>query len=56
MTILQRLRFIINERGSFLALYRGLSPGLYRSFLSNGFAMVAMQYAQKKVSEYGLRK
>jgi hypothetical protein len=55
MTIPQRLLFIVNERGGFFALYRGLGPGLYRSFLSNGFAMVVMQFAQKKVSEYGLR-
>ena len=55
MTVMQRLKFIVRERGSFLALYRGLGPGLYRSYFANGFAMIIMSYAQRKISEWGLR-
>jgi hypothetical protein len=55
MTLTQRLKYIVRERGGFFALYRGLGPGLYRRFFANGCAMVVMQYAQKKVSEFGLR-
>ena len=45
----------MRERGGFLALYRGIWPGTLRSFLSNGTSMVVMVWAQKKVSELGLR-
>ena len=47
---MQRIRFILNERG-------GLIGTVYmnRSFLANGSAMVVMQYAQRKVTEWGLR-
>jgi solute carrier family 25 carnitine/acylcarnitine transporter 20/29 len=55
MTIPQRFRFIIRERGGYFGLYRGLAPGLFRSFVANGCAMVVMQYAQRKVSQYGWR-
>jgi hypothetical protein len=55
MNVTQRFRFIINERGGYLGLYRGLGPGLFRSFVANGCAMVVMQYAQKKVTRYGWR-
>lgn len=55
MSVRQRLMFIVRERGGVLALYRGLGPGLYRSFFANGFAMIIMAYAQRKVSELGLR-
>jgi len=54
-TLTQRLKYIMRERGGFLGLYRGLGPGLFRSFFANGFAMIVMQYAQRKISEYGLR-
>ena len=43
------------ERGGFLALYRGIWPGTLRSFISNGTSMVVMVWAQKKVSDLGLR-
>ena len=33
----------------------GLGPGLYRSYFANGFAMILMAYAQRKISELGLR-
>jgi hypothetical protein len=55
MNIPQRLKYIIKERGSFLGLYRGIAPGTLRSFVANGCAMVVMQYAQKKVTQLGLR-
>eukprot|EP00794_Sanderia_malayensis_P016179 gene16179-17805_t len=43
------------ERGGFFGLYRGIIPGSIRSFLANGTAMIVMSYAQRKVSELGLR-
>ncbi len=52
---MQRIRFILRERGGVIGLYRGLGPGTCRSFLANGSAMVVMQYAQRKVTEWGLR-
>ena len=53
--VLTRMRNIMIERGGFLALYRGIWPGTLRSFISNGTSMVVMVWAQKKVSELGLR-
>jgi hypothetical protein len=32
MSIPQRLRYVIKERGGFFALYRGIAPGSLRSF------------------------
>jgi len=55
LTILQRAKFIVRERGGFFALYRGIAPGTLRSFIANGSAMVVMQHAQRKVTEWGLR-
>ncbi|XP_033738175.1 mitochondrial ornithine transporter 1-like [Pecten maximus] len=55
MSVLQRMKLIIRERGGFFALYRGIMPGTIRSFLANGTSMIVMSYAQKKVSEMGLR-
>jgi len=55
MTIVERAKFIVKERGGILGLYRGIAPGSLRSFVGNGSAMVVMQYLQKKVTESGLR-
>ena len=55
MPVMQRMRWIIRERGGFFALYRGIWPGTMRSFLSNGTSMVVMVNAQRLVSEWGLR-
>jgi hypothetical protein len=55
MNTSQRLRYVIKERGGFFALYRGIAPGLLRSFVGNGSAMAVMIYLQRKVSEWGLR-
>jgi solute carrier family 25 carnitine/acylcarnitine transporter 20/29 len=55
-SVLSRMRLVIRERGGFFALYRGIGPGTIRSFLANGSSMVVMSYAQKKVSQWGLRK
>lgn len=52
----KQIQFIIKERGGILGLYRGIAPGTIRSFFANGSAFVAMTYAQKKVTEWGLRK
>lgn len=49
MSIIQRIRFIVRERGGVLGLYRGLAPGSLRSFIGNGCGMVVMQYTQKKL-------
>ena len=46
---------VIRERGGFFGLYRGIVPGSIRSFLANGCAMIVMSFAQRKVSELGLR-
>ena len=49
------MSLVIRERGGFFGLYRGIVPGSIRSFLANGCAMIVMSYAQRKVSELGLR-
>lgn len=53
--VVRRMKRIVQERGGFLALYRGIGPGTLRSFVANGSSMIVMQYAQRKVSELGLR-
>ena len=53
--LLTRMKHVVRERGGFLALYRGLGPGTIRSFIANGTSMIVMQFAQRKVSELGLR-
>ena len=53
--VLKRMRRTVRERGGFLALYRGIGPGTLRSFIANGSSMIVMQYAQRKVTEWGLR-
>ncbi|RNA43790.1 carnitine-acylcarnitine carrier [Brachionus plicatilis] len=55
LTVYQRIKYIVKKRGGFLSLYRGLAPGTVRSFIANGSAMVVMQYAQRKVTQWGLR-
>uniref|UniRef100_T1J5Q7 Mitochondrial carrier protein n=1 Tax=Strigamia maritima TaxID=126957 RepID=T1J5Q7_STRMM len=54
-SVLERMKFVIKERGGFLGLYRGLAPGVIRSFIANGCSMIVMSHAQKKVTELGLR-
>ena len=49
-TLLQRMRGVIRERGSFLALYRGLGPGSVRSFFANGLSMVSYKFVSEKLS------
>ncbi|XP_076440697.1 mitochondrial substrate carrier family protein S-like [Babylonia areolata] len=55
MSVLQRMKLVIRERGGFLGLYRGLMPGTLRSFFANGASMIVMSFAHRKVSELGLR-
>lgn len=50
-----RMRLVIKEKGGFFGLYRGIVPGSIRSFMSNGTSMIAMSWAQRKVSQWGLR-
>ena len=49
------MQLMIRERGGFFALYRGIGPGSVRSFLANGTSMIVMSWAQRKVSQLGLR-
>lgn len=53
--IFKQIGLIVKDRGGIPGLYRGISPGLIRSFFANGSAFVAMSYAQRKVTEWGLR-
>ncbi|XP_067677827.1 mitochondrial substrate carrier family protein S-like [Haliotis asinina] len=55
VSVMERMKIIVQERGGVLALYRGLMPGTIRSFLANGTSMIVMSFAQRKVSEWGLR-
>ncbi|XP_064605470.1 mitochondrial substrate carrier family protein S-like [Liolophura sinensis] len=55
LSVIERMRLTVRDRGGFLALYRGLLPGSIRSFAANGTSMIVMTFAQKKVSEWGLR-
>ena len=52
---MQRVKFIVRERGGITGLYRGIAPGTVRGFFAYGSSMVVMQYAQRKATEFGLR-
>lgn len=54
VSVLRRMAAISREKG-FFSLYRGILPGTIRSFTANGTSMVVMTYAQRKVSQLGLR-
>jgi len=55
MPLISRLKLAYTDRGGITGLYRGIVPGSIRSFLANGCAMIVMSYAQRKVTELGLR-
>ena len=55
LTLRQRFALVLKERGGFRGLYRGITPGTCRSLLSNGTSFVVMTYAQKKITQLGLR-
>ena len=55
-SLFHRMRTVVKERGGVLTLYRGIGPGTIRSFIANGTSMIVMQYAQRRVSELGLRE
>ena len=55
-TLLKRMSGVVRERGGILGLYRGIGPGTIRSFIANGTSMIVMQFAQRKVSQLGLRE
>lgn len=55
VSLLQRMRTVYSEKGGFSAMYRGLAPGSIRSFIANGTSMIVMSYAQRKVTDLGLR-
>jgi len=50
-TLRQRIAYL----GGPLGLYRGILPGSISVFLRNGSAAVVMSYANKKITELGLR-
>tara|TARA_B110001452_G_scaffold192165_1_gene162229 strand:- start:1089 stop:2177 length:1089 start_codon:yes stop_codon:yes gene_type:complete len=51
-TVIEKVR---GMPGGFLGLYRGILPGSLSVFLRNGAAMIVMQLANRKISEWGLR-
>ncbi|KAJ3296495.1 hypothetical protein HDU79_006520 [Rhizoclosmatium sp. JEL0117] len=53
-TLMQRTQFLLKQHGV-MGLYRGIWPGTLRSMVSNGFSMVVMLQAQKKITEWGWR-
>ena len=55
LSVFQRMKVVMRERGGFFGLYRGIVPGTIRSFLANGTSMIVMATAQKKVTEWGIR-
>lgn len=57
VTTMDRIRWMLRKDGGggFMALYRGILPGTFRSILSNGCSMVVMVWAQKQVTKLGLR-
>jgi solute carrier family 25 carnitine/acylcarnitine transporter 20/29 len=55
MSVYQRMRGVVRERGGWMGLYRGIVPGTIRSFMANGTSMIVMATAQRKVTEWGLR-
>ncbi|XP_063715660.1 uncharacterized protein LOC134843170 [Symsagittifera roscoffensis] len=55
LTLRQRFSIVLKERGGVRGLYRGITPGTYRSLLSNGTSFVVMGYAQRKITQLGLR-
>lgn len=46
LSLHQRVRSIVRERGGLRGLYRGLGPGTARSILANGSSMVIFTYVQ----------
>ncbi|KAH7971522.1 hypothetical protein HPB49_025398 [Dermacentor silvarum] len=55
VSLLQRMKSVYRQKGGVTAMYRGLAPGSIRSFVANGTSMIVMSYAQRKVTELGLR-
>ncbi|XP_062510099.1 uncharacterized protein LOC134186199 [Corticium candelabrum] len=55
MPLWKRMQLTVREKGGFFALYRGIGPGSVRSFIANGTSMIVMSWAQRKVSQLGLR-
>ena len=54
-SLIRRFSYVIRERGGFFGLYRGILPGSCRSVLANGTSFVVMTFAQRKITELGLR-
>merc|ERR1712086_890490 len=50
-TLRQRINFL----GGPLGLYRGILPGSISVFMRNGAAAVVMSFANRKITELGLR-
>jgi len=54
-TVAERLRYLVQHHGP-QGLVRGIVPGSVSIFLRNGAAMVVMQTAQRKFTDWGFRK
>lgn len=54
VSVATRMRKVWGERG-FFGLYRGVVPGLTRSFVATGCSMIVIQHAHRKLTEWGLR-
>ena len=53
-TTRERAKYIWKTQG-IKGFYRGILPGSQSVFLRNGAAMIVMQFANKKITEWGLR-
>ena len=45
--VLERVRYVLRERGGIRGLYRGIGPGLTRSLFANGCSMIVYDQCQK---------
>lgn len=54
VTLMDRARLLIKDQG-IKGLYRGIVPGTIRAMIANGVSMIAMIWAQKKITQLGWR-
>jgi hypothetical protein len=45
------MSIVMKERGGFLALYRGLGPGIVRCFFANGVSMIACKSVSDRLAK-----
>jgi solute carrier family 25 carnitine/acylcarnitine transporter 20/29 len=46
----ERARWVVQNRGGFMGLYRGIGPGIARSLIANGSSMVVFDFVKKHTS------